>query len=182
MVEVEQWAYIGMAIMGLALLLMSVFGGDTDTDVGMDFDGDIGFDHDISGVSPLSIPLIATFLGTAGFIGSMLSFAAFDSVTTATISGVVGAVSFIAIYVFMAKLLIPSQGSSSVHEKEFEGKTGVVTETIPHDGIGAVALTVRGSRSVVSARSGGEKIPIGTEVLIKRVADAVATVEEVRRT
>ena len=54
-------------------------------------------------------------------------------------------------------------------------------ETIPSEGIGAVALTVRGSRSVVSARGTGNKIPIGTEVLIKRVADAVATVEEVRQ-
>ena len=87
----------------------------------------------------------------------------------------------VAIYLLMAKLLIPSQGSSTVYEKEYEGKTGVVTETIPAEGIGAVALTVRGSRSVVSARGTGNKIPIGTEVLIKRVADAVATVEEVRQ-
>lgn len=182
MVEAEQWAYLAMAIIGLALLLISVFGGDSDAGVDGDFSGDFGMDHDISGVSPLSIPLIATFLGTAGFIGSMLSFAGFDSTTTALFAGVVGAVSFIAIYAFMARLLIPSQGSSSVHEKEYEGKTGIVTETIPPEGLGAVALTVRGSRSVVSAKAGGAKIPIGTEVLIKRVSDAVATVEEVRQT
>ncbi len=176
MVEVEQWAYLTMAALGLVLLLISVFGGGADAD----FDGDFSLDSDLSGVSPLSIPLIATFMGTAGFIGSMLSFAGFDSATTSLIAGATGAVSFIAIYAFMAKLLIPSQGSSSVHEKEFEGKTGVVTETISPEGMGAVALTVRGSRNVVSARSAGAKIPIGTEVLIKRVSDAVATVEEIR--
>ena len=181
MVEVEQWAYIAMAILGLFLLLLSVFGGGGDVGVDGDFGGGLGVDHDVSGMSPLSIPLIATFLGTAGFIGGMLSFAGFDSATTALIAGVTGAVSFIAIYAFMARLLIPSQGSSSVHEKEYEGKTGIVTETIPAEGIGAVALTVRGSRSVVSARGAGSKIPIGTEVLIKRVADAVATVEEVKQ-
>jgi membrane protein implicated in regulation of membrane protease activity len=170
MVELEQWAYIAMAIVGLGLLLLSVFGGDA----GLDADADVSFDHDVSGVSPLSIPLIATFLSTTGAIGSMLSFANFDS-------GMVGGTSFVAIYVFMAKLLIPAQGSSSVHEKEFEGKTGVVTETISAEGIGAVAVTVRGIRSVISARSGGERIPIGTEVMVKRVGDAIAIVEEVRR-
>ncbi len=179
MVELEQWAYIAMAVVGVGLLLLSVFGGDAGID--SDFDHDFSFDHDVSGVSPLSIPLIATFLGTAGALGSMMSFAGFDSGTTALIAGLVGGVSFVAIYVFMARLLIPSQGSSSVHEKEFEGKTGVVTETINADSIGAVAVTVRGIRSVISARSSGEKIPIGAEVVVKRVGDAIAVVEEVRR-
>ncbi len=177
MVEVEQWGYIAMAVVGLVLLAMSAFGGDADAD----FDGDLSMDHDISGVSPLSIPLIATFLGTAGSVGSMLSFGGFDSGFTALMAGLVGGVSFIAIYTFMARLLIPSQGTSSVHEKEYEGKTGTVTETIPPEGIGAVALTVRGTRRVVSAKSPGMKLPIGTEVMIKRVANAVATVEEFRQ-
>lgn len=179
MVETETLIYITMAVVGLAFLMLSVFGGEFGADA--DFDTDVSFDHDFSGVTPLSLPMIATFLATAGAIGSVLSYSGFDSSYTAIYAGVVGGISFSAIYIFMAKLLIPSQGSSSVHEKEYEGKTGVVTETIPPEGIGAVALTVRGSRNVVSARGGGNKIPIGTEVLIKRVVDAVATVEEVRR-
>jgi membrane protein implicated in regulation of membrane protease activity len=179
MVETETLIYLTMAIIGLAFLVLAVFGGDAGADA--DFDADVGLDHDFSGVTPLSLPMIATFLATAGAIGSVLSYSGFDSSYTAVYAGAVGGISFSAIYLLMAKLLIPSQGSSAVYEKEYEGKTGVVTETIPAEGIGAVALTVRGSRSVVSARGTGNKIPIGTEVLIKRVADAVATVEEVRQ-
>lgn len=177
-----------MAIIGIVLLIFSSFfggGGDVGTDIGGDVGGDFG-GHDVGaghgGISPLSIPMVATFMATAGGTGAMLDLAQFDPVVTTSIAAVVGVASFAGIYYFTSRVLIESQASSSSHEREYEGKTGVVTETIPEDGPGAIALTSRGARAVVTARSDGRRISIGTEVLVKRVADGVATVEELSRT
>jgi membrane protein implicated in regulation of membrane protease activity len=184
-VDSEFVIYVSMAVIGLLFLMLSAFGVGGDHDVGGDVGGGLGaVGHDLSasGVSPLSLPLIATFLGTSGGTGAMLHSGGLDPITTAGASAVVGVVAFIGIYYFMSNFLVASQSSSSVHEKEFEGKTGMVTETIPASGVGAIALTVRGTRTVVSARSGGERIPIGAEVSVKRVTDSVAHVEEIKQT
>jgi membrane protein implicated in regulation of membrane protease activity len=174
--DTAQLIWIGMALIGLVLLLMSAFG------VGADADTDLS--HDLStdaGVSPLSLPIIATFMATSGAVGAAMSFGGFDTATTTITAGVVGTATFVAVYGFMAYILIPSQGTSSIQEKEYEGKTGTVTETISEGGIGAVAVTLKGIRNVVSARSEGGKIPMGTEVIVRRISDSVATVEEVRK-
>lgn len=189
MVDTALVVWISLALVGLALLVFSSFFGGGEGDVGGDFSGDVGGDmggHDVGaghgGISPLSIPMIATFLATSGSSGTMLYLGGFDALTTATIAGLVGILSFAGVYTFTSKFLIESQATSSSHEREYEGKTGVVTETIPEDGPGAIAVTARGARAVVTARSDGRRISIGREVLVKRVADGVALVEEVIRT
>lgn len=173
---------VSLALIGFALLIISAFfGGDADSDFGADMGGDIGGDVG-GGVSPLSIPAIATFMATFGAFGSVMHLAGSDTLTTIGIGALVGVISFLGIYLFMNKFLAGAQATSSYSEKEYEGKTGTVTETIPDGGMGAIAVTIRGSRAVISARTAGSKITIGTEVLVKRVNESVATVEEIKHT
>ncbi len=173
-------ALVSLALVGFAILVISaLFGGDTD--VGADIGGDLG-GLEGGGVSPLSLPAIATFLTTFGAIGSIMHVSGSDTLTTIGISGAIGILSFVGIYVFMNNFLAGSQATSSYNEKEYEGKTGTVTETVPDTGMGAIAVTIRGSRAVISARSTHGKIPIGSEVLVKHVSESVATVEEIRQT
>lgn len=180
MVELQLVIWVSMAIVGFALLVMtSLIGGDSD--IGGDLGGDIG-GLDAGGMSPLSLPLIAMFLATSGAVGAVMSASGFDGFTTALAAGVVGIASFVGTYFFMQNFLMGAQGSSSYHEAEYEGKTGTVTETITEDGVGAIAVTVRGARAVVSARSDGRRIEAGTEVLVKRVSGSVAHVEELKQT
>jgi membrane protein implicated in regulation of membrane protease activity len=180
MVSTEMIIWLGMVIIGFAFLLISFFGG-----VDHDVSGDVGIDHDIAGsvspgLSPLSMPMIAAFLVTAGAMGAIMTSSGTDISTTAIYAVVVGIVVFLGAFVFVAKFLGDAQSSSLVHEKEYEGKTGVVTQTIPEEGVGAVALTARGTRYVVTAKSEGRKIPMGANVLIKRVDNSIALVEEMK--
>jgi len=184
MVTAEFVVYLSMIVIGIGLLLFSLIGGgehDIAGDAG-DAHIELGGGHDVgadaSGLSPVSMPMIATFLATTGATGTSLNVAGTDAVATAVISVLVGVLVFAGLFFLVVNFLVKAQSSSSVHEKEYEGKTGSVTETIPEEGIGAVAVTVRGMRQVVSARSPGRRIPIGAEVLVKRVSESVAIVEE----
>lgn len=180
MVSTELIIWLAMVIIGFAFLLLSFFGG-----ADHDATGDLGIDHDMAGavspgLSPLSLPMIAAFLVTAGAMGAIMTNSGTDTSTAAIYAVVVGIVVFLGAFIFVAKFLGDAQSSSLVHEKEYEGKTGVVTETIPREGVGAVAMTVRGTRYVVTAKSNGQKIPMGANVLIKRVDNSIASVEELK--
>ena len=194
MVSTELIIWVSLTIIGLLILLMSFFGGSDvgGVDVGgHDLGGgggDVGGGGDSlagvtsPGLSPLSLPMIAAFLATAGAIGAGLSASGAETGVSALWAMAGGAVVAFGAFVFVAKFLGDAQSSSLVHEKEYEGKTGVVTETIPEEGVGAIALTVRGTRYVVTAKSGGSKIHTGSEVLVKRVANSIAVVEELKAT
>src|SRR5689334_10101563 len=168
---------------GLALLLLAFLGGsggDTGGDVGgHDIGGhDIGV-GDASGLSPLSFPMLAAFMGITGAVGATLNVGGMESLWTAVIAIVTGVLGFAGIFIVVANLLVKSQASSLPHEKEYEGKVGTVTETITETGVGAIVITVRGMRQGVSARSDGQRIPINSQVLVKRVQDSVALVEPI---
>lgn len=187
MVSTELVIYLSLIVVGMAVLLFALFGGGEHGDVGGDMGGDVhaevgGVGHDVSadasGLSPISLPMIATFLATTGATGTSLNLAGTDSFTTAAISALVGIIVFVGLFFVVFNFLVKAQSSSLVHEKEYEGKTASVTETIPEEGIGAIAVTVRGMRQSVSARSEGKRIPFGTEVLVKRVSESIAIVEE----
>lgn len=181
--------WLSLTIVGFIILLMSFFaghdfgGGDVG---GGDFGGhELGGGHDLAGatspgLSPLSMPMIAAFLSTAGAAGAALTVSGFDTGTASLIAVIAGVGVFLGAFLFVAKFLGDSQSSSIIHEKEYEGKTGTVTETIPEDGVGAIAVTVRGTRYVVTAKSEGPKIPMGRDVLVKRVDNSIALVEEMR--
>ena len=187
MVSTELIVYVGLMMVGLAMLLLSFLGGgsgDTGGDVGHDVGGHDMGGHDVgagdaSGLSPLSLPMLAAFMGITGAVGASLTVGGMESLWTAIWAIVTGVIGFAGIFIVVANLLVKSQASSLPHEKEYEGKTGTVTETITETGVGAVVITVRGMRQVVSARSDGKRIPINSQVLVKRVNDSVAFVEEI---
>jgi len=179
-VSVEVILWLSVALVGFGILLISFLGGGDG-----DASGDMGGGHEMAGaespgLSPLSTPMIAAFLVTAGGTGAILAGTGNDPLVVVGWAVALGVVVFLGTFIFVAKFLVDAQSSSLVNEKEYEGKTGVVTETIPEDGMGAVALTVRGTRYVVSARGSGRKIAMGTEVLVKHVANSVASVEELK--
>jgi membrane protein implicated in regulation of membrane protease activity len=177
-------------VIGFALLLFSFLGGAGDTgdvggvgdvgDVGHDIGHDFGGGMDAPGLSPLSLPMISAFMGITGAMGSALSYSGWDSTTTAAFSVFVGFLGFGGLFIVVSNFLVKAQSSSTIHEKEYEGKTATVTDAIPENGIGGIALSVRGIRQSVSARSNGPRIPVGTSVLVTRIQDSVAFVEELR--
>jgi membrane protein implicated in regulation of membrane protease activity len=189
-VTADFYVYIALMVIGLALLLMALIGGgehDVNHDIGGDVHAELGGGgHDVSadasGLSPVSLPMIATFLTSTGAMGLALNLGGTDPVWTALISALVGFIVFIGLFFTVVNFLVKAQASSLIHEKEYEGKTASVTETIPEEGIGAVAVTVRGMRQVVSARSSGRRITVGSQVLIKRVSESTAFVEELSDT
>jgi membrane protein implicated in regulation of membrane protease activity len=189
-VSTELIIYVGLMLTGLALLLLAFLGGggsDVGGGVGGDVGGDFGHDiggHDIgigdaSGLSPLSFPMLAAFMGITGAVGASLTVGGTDSLWTAVFAIVTGVLGFAGIFIVVANLLVKSQASSLPHEKEYEGKVGTVTETITETGVGAIVITVRGMRQGVSARSDGKRIAINSQVLVKRVQDSVALVEPI---
>ena len=185
MVSAELIVYISLIVAGLGLLLFALIGGG-EHDVSHDIGGDVhdvggggqGVGADASGLSPVSIPMIATFLAATGAVGITLNIAGTDAVATAFIAVLSGVIVFVGLFFLVVNFLVKAQSSSSVHEKEYEGKTASVVESIPEEGIGAIAVTVRGMRQVVSAKSSGRRIPVGSEVLVKRVSESIAFVEE----
>jgi membrane protein implicated in regulation of membrane protease activity len=190
-VSTELIVYVGLMLTGLALLLLAFLGGggsDVSGDVGGDMGHDIG-GHDIgghdmgigdaSGLSPLSLPMLAAFMGITGAVGASLTVGGTDSLWAAVFAIMTGVIGFAGIFIVVANLLVKSQASSLPHEKEYEGKVGTVIETITETGVGAIVITVRGMRQGVSARSDGHRIPINSQVLVKRVQDSVALVEQV---
>jgi membrane protein implicated in regulation of membrane protease activity len=188
LVSTELIIWLSLTVIGFAILLVAFFAGHDVAagDVSGDFGGadagggDGGAGATSPGLSPLSLPMIAAFLATAGATGAGFNLSGFDTGITSLIAIAIGSLVAFGAFIFVAKFLGEAQASSLVHEKEYEGKTGVVTETIPDQGVGAIAMTVRGTRTVISARSDHGRIATGAEVLVKRVANSIAVVEELK--
>ena len=170
-------------IPGLILLVIAIFGADTDVDADIDIDADVDLDvdaGDLGGPGALSVKLILLFLVGFGASGYMAVYFKWPlhHVLCALIGG--GAAWFIGYQ--LLKLLYEQQASSQVRLTSFVGKQGRVVVPIPKDGgTGEIEATNKeaGQSTYFNARATdpGREYQKGAFVTIKSVSGKTAIVE-----
>jgi hypothetical protein len=128
--------------------------------------------------SPLKPFIIAPFLAGFGGFGLIASLVAHAGSILSTLFALVGGLLFGGlIYLFYARLLLASQGSSEARVEHLPGTPGKVITAIPARGLGEIAFTARGSRLTAPARSAtGEAIPREAIVMIQEMQGHIALV------
>jgi len=187
---VVAYLYLASLAVGFLLALITVLAGDIfggesdvsldhDVDIGLDADHDVGLGGDIDHaelgagvtVSPLSLPVIASFLtffGGTGLVADQgMGLPPLVSVPVASVVGLgVAAIAFVG----LAKLFIATQGTAHGRAAEMVGLEAEVITPIPADGIGEIAFNFKGSHRTQGARSeNGEDIAKHAMVKISRV-------------
>ena len=131
------------------------------------------------GASPFNTMSILTFVTWFGGVGYLLrtnwSIVGWLIVLLATLAGI-GAGG--AVFLFLARVLLPNQTILDPHDYERVGTVARTTMSIREGGTGEIVYTQGGARHVDAARSEqGDAIEHGTEVVIVRFERGVAYVE-----
>lgn len=163
---------IPATIIFLALLVLTVFGGDTDTDVDTDVDGGIA-DGDSIPFQFLSLKNIVAFFAVFGWSGIGFihaEMAAWLVVLLSTLCGLLMMVLMGTLFYFMSKLA----ESGTLKMKNAIGKLGEVYLVIPakRGGMGKVQLNIQGSiRTLDAITDDSEKIPTSSIIEVLDVID-----------
>jgi hypothetical protein len=176
-------------ICGILLLVMAVFGADSDVDADVDADFDVDADMDfdaadmdvgeVGGPGKLSLKLILFFFigfGAIGYVSAYLKWPLHH-----IIWGLLGgAVAWYIGYTIL-KLLYKQQSSSQVHAALFVGEQARVTVPIPKAGVGEISAASEktGQSIYLSARAldTEKEFKRGDIVIIKSVTGGTASVE-----
>ncbi|MCC6177679.1 MAG: NfeD family protein [Chloroflexi bacterium] len=132
-----------------------------------------------TGVSPLNLPTITTFLaffGGAGWVthGS-LGIGPALALIVAVVAGTIGGG---AAFLFLARVLLAGQQFMDPNASRIEGTVGRVSRAIRPGVTGEIVFTHEGTRRSEGARSAtGKEIAAGTEVVIVRYEAGLAYVE-----
>ncbi|HKZ48245.1 MAG TPA: hypothetical protein VJ397_05575 [Thermoplasmata archaeon] len=167
--------YLWIMIIFLVLLVVVLVVGDFG---GADHDVDVG--GDISGLSPLSLPVVAMFGTTFGGIGALL-----DTLDLPTVAVVGVAVLFAAalaggMYFAMVRLFVKGQVSSDVVPAELVGQEANVLIPISPGQSGQVlVITAARGRTLLSAVS-SEEIKTDEAVVIEGVVGDAVRVRKVK--
>lgn len=142
---------IPATVVFLALLVLTIVGGDADTDVDTDVDGDIA-DGDSIPFQFLSLKNIVAFFAVFGWSGIGFvnaGLAAWLVVLLATICGLLMMTLMATLFYFMSRLA----ESGTLEMKNAIGKLGEVYLVIPakRGGMGKVQLNVQGSIRTLDA-------------------------------
>ncbi len=150
-------------------------GGDAE---GGDFDGGHGHDLDpnVASVSMFSPKVLAIFLVGFGAAGCIATFYA-ANVILATLAGLGAGVVLGALALFGMRALYRQNVSSQVPIAATLGRTALVTQRIPPDGIGTVGLTVNGQYQTYEAIA-DETIERDARVHIAEIHGAILFVKE----
>jgi len=157
------YAAIGAFGLGFLLLMLFVgelFGGDHDTDHGIDHD-DVG-----GGPSVFSARIIASFMTAFGVGGVVARYYRLSHPAASGVGIAAGVVMAALVYQF-ARILYSQQASSEVRMAGLVGQRAEVAVGIPDNGVGQITLTVGGERTTHIARSAdGRAVPPGAEVVV----------------
>jgi hypothetical protein len=175
-------------------LIMGAHSDTADHDISHDFghDGDAhdGGDHgdhdgheggDAAFYSPFSVgmfsvrgvALLATGFGGLGF----LIYSATEKLLFSTASALIGGYLFAFVVLYTLKIFKSQQANSLVNTASAIGAQGIVTVSIPEDGMGEVSLLVSGVemfKPAVSAGSG--PIKSGTRVRVNQITGGTLVV------
>mgnify|MGYP001562697653 CR=1 FL=1 len=169
--------FVGLGFAILSALMSGVFSGGAEAHVdsvgghvdapGMAHDGPVHF----SPLSPVTLAMfIATFGGTGILMKKLLNLPPIVHVPVAGVSGIVVG---LAVSWFFYKVMVKTQSSSHARTEEAIGAEAEVTVPIPHEGLGEIAYTLRGTRLTNPARTAdGKELPARTSVkVVKQVGN-----------
>ena len=168
-------------IPGLILLIMGIFGADTDVDVDVDVDVDFDVDAgDLGGPGALSLKLILLFLvgfGACGYLATYLKWPVHH-----ILWGLIGGCLAWFLGYQLLKFLYVQQSTSQVKLTSFVGKQGRVVVPIPKEGgTGEIEATNKstGQSAYFNARAADpqKEFNKGEFVTIKSVSGKTAVVE-----
>jgi membrane protein implicated in regulation of membrane protease activity len=137
-----QTLYLIMALAGMVILVLSIFGGDAD---GLDLEvGDVDFDISDAevgndSVSLFSIRTLSTFLLGFGIAG-WLTVKGEYTLTVQLITGFLSAFLITLLYFFVMKGMYSMQGSSMVSSIDMIGKRGVINVPTTSTGIAQMKI------------------------------------------
>lgn len=170
--------YLGLLLMGIVYATLATLMGWFSDLAGGDIHVDASGHFDAGHPSPLSGPVIATFVTGVGGGGTvahyLLEWTTLPGILLAVGTGLVMAVAaFLALDLLFAK----TQGGAEFAASEVSGRGAEVITAIPDNGVGEIAFLIRGQRETAPARSvDGRAIPKGRTVTIERTMGATAYV------
>ncbi|MBI4027666.1 MAG: hypothetical protein HY360_21950 [Verrucomicrobia bacterium] len=163
---------------GLLFAIMSacsshIFGGhEGHLDVGASGHAEAGYSNEVTGFSPLSPTVIATFVTAFGGLGMVLSRFALTS--SPWISAPLAALGGLGIaggvFAFFNRVFQIAESSSESKVASLMGMTATVISPIPQNGVGEIAYVQAGTRYTAPAREEhGAAVANGQVVKISRV-------------
>ena len=198
------YVYLFSLVVGVGMLIVSGFLGQVlgDSDVGGDHDfggadhdlsvdHDMSVDHDLSAdhdvgvadgvhLSPISPPVMSTFLVSFGFTGMALDAGLhLPWFLSAPAAAAIGIVIAIGMMIVLGRLMTAAEGSSQIRYTDLIGTEATVVTPIPAKGLGEIAYSAATGRGGMSARSeSGAIIPKHSMVTITQVVGSTALVRE----
>jgi hypothetical protein len=191
LLSAEDWYLVCFGV-GLALSLLTFFGGFGHLHFGHLHDGHLHLGHSYAGhthaprasgqdasISPLNGFTLMAFLCWFGGTGYLMS--RFTGVlglgvfAIAVISGVAGAA---IIFWFLARVLLPNERVLTAEDTEITGVLARVSSPIREGGTGEIAYSQGGARRAAAARSdAGAPIARDVEVVVLRYERGIAYVQ-----
>jgi len=161
--------FLGLGFAILSGLLSGVFTGGAEAHVdagGADGHVDGGLHFPI--LSPVTLAMfVATFGGSGLIFRNVFKMAAYAHIPLAAVAAV--GVALAVAWVFY-KIMGATQSSSLAAAEEALGAEAEVTVPIPHEGLGEIAYTLRGSRFTNPARTAdGKELPARAIVKIVKL-------------
>jgi membrane protein implicated in regulation of membrane protease activity len=169
----------------VAMLAISVVMGDHHFEIGGDAGhggADMGGDiqHGISMSEILNLRSLA-LLGVGFSAATMLAQNSGFGISWSYLTGIIGAICFIALGVFLFRLIRNQESNSITTNKSLVGGTAKVVSSIPQNGLGEIILRNElGAAVSLSATTNGADIKSGVAVKILAVSGNLATVELAR--
>ena len=133
----------------------------------------------LPGISPFNFSTMMAFLAWFGGAGYLLTvWGKLGVLAIGGLSIVAGATGGMIVFLFLAKVLMRSDGTLFVADYHVEGLLGYVSSGIRQgDGTGEIIFPQQGVRRTCGARSeDGSEIPKGTEIVITRYEKGIAYV------
>ena len=119
------------------------------------------------------VALLATGFGGAGF----LIYVSTGKILFSTASALVGGYIFAFVVLYTLKIFKSQQANSMISMSAAIGADGIVTISIPEDGLGEVSLVVSGTEMFKPARSmNGRPIKSGARVQVSQVSGGTLVV------
>lgn len=147
--------YFAFLLIGVLGLLSSLIFGDTDSDGGLDHNGDIGGgdgDHGHDGPKILSLRVIFAFLLAFGIGGGSLYLSG-KGLGFQLLTGFLAGIATAAMAFYMMKFLYSFQGNSNIDSNDLVGLTGMITIPTTSTGLAQVKVDSKGADNQFMARS-----------------------------
>lgn len=159
--------FLVCASIGVIFLVLSLaFGGDHD--VGSHMDHSMGDHHGGDSINLFSMRSVTAFLAIFGSVGAACLYYGVEQTPSIAIGSVAGVIVAFATAKLM-QLASKQQISSTQSISDFVGNQGIVTTSIPTQGVGEVSVTLAGQRKYFQATSVGGN-PLGENTYVKVVS------------